>query len=105
MGIRDNRTDEAFALKVVEKEPMRVRLMLQQLAREATLLQTHADTPHVVQLLETTMTSTHMFLRFHICEDNLEDMAKAHGPMAEEDALRWLRQACLGVQALHACGV
>lgn len=79
--------------------------MLPQLAREASLLQTHAETPNIVQLLETTVTTTHMFLRFHICQENLEDMAKAQGPMAEDDALRWLRQACLGVQALHACGV
>jgi len=103
--VRDKVTSEAFALKMIEKEPMRVRLMLTQLAREASLLQVHAETPHIVQLLETTMTSTHMFLRFNLCQESLEDMAKDHGPMAEEEAFRWLRQACVGVQGLHATGV
>jgi len=103
--VRDKVTSEAFALKMIEKEPMRIRLMLPQLAREASLLQAHADTPHVVQLLETTMTSTHMFLRFNLCQESLEDMGNHHGPMPEEDAFRWLRQACVGVQGLHASGV
>lgn len=103
--IRDNRTGEAFALKVIEKEPMRVRLMLPQLAREASLLQAHADTPHVVQLLETTMTSTHVFLRFQLCHENLEDLSASQGPMSEKEAFGWLRQACLGVEALHASGI
>jgi len=103
--IRDKLTREVFALKVVEKEPMRVRLMLPQLAREASLLEAHADTPHVVQLLETTMTSTHAFLRFQLCPESLEDLSKENGPMMEEEAFRWLRQACQGVQGLHASGV
>jgi len=103
--IHDKSTGEAFALKVVEKEPMRVRLMLPQLVREATLLQAHTDTPHIVQLLETTMTSTHVFLRFQLCEQNLEEMSEREGPMSEEEAFRWFRQACVGVQGLHASGV
>merc|ERR1719313_2715050 len=74
--IRDVQSREAYALKVVEKEPLRVRLMLPQLAREASLLQAHADTPHVVQLLETTMTKTHVFLRFTLCKESLEDLSK-----------------------------
>lgn len=102
--IRDNHTDEAYALKVVEKEPMRVRLMLPQLAREASLLQAHCETPHVVQLLETTMTSTHVFLRFNLCKESLEDLSEEQGPMSEEEALRWFHQACLGVQGLHDRG-
>lgn len=103
--ISDIQTEEAFALKVVEKEPMRVRLMLQQLSREASLLQMHSDTPHVVQLLETTMTSTHVFLRFHLCQECLETMSVEHGPMTEQEAFKWFRQACLGVQGLHDTGV
>merc|ERR1719421_2783383 len=85
--IRDVQSREAYALKVVEKEPLRVRLMLPQLAREASLLQAHADTPHVVQLLETTMTKTHVFLRFTLCKESLEDLSKEQGPMSEEEAL------------------
>jgi serine/threonine protein kinase len=103
--VRDKCSEEAFALKVIEKEPMRIRLMLPQLAREASLLEAHSDTPHVVQLLETTMTTNHVFLRFPLCQESLEDLSKHHGSMSEEDAFRWLRQACLGVQGLHNTGV
>lgn len=103
--IQDLATGESFALKVVEKEPMRVRLMLPQLTREVHLLDAHADTPHVVELLETIMTTTHVFLRFPICQTNLEDLSKENGPMTEEEAFRWLRQACVGVEGLHASGV
>lgn len=103
--IRDKLTYEPFALKVIEKEPLRIRLMASQLAREVSLLQAHTDTPHVVQLLETTMTGTHVFLRFELCTQSLEDMSIEFGPMSEEEAFSWLRQACLGVQGLHASGV
>merc|ERR1719456_909261 len=51
------------------------------------------------------MTTTHVLLRFQLCQDNLEDLSARHGPMTEEEAFSWLRQACLGVQALHASGV
>lgn len=79
--------------------------MLPQLEREAMLLETHADTPHVVELLETIWTASHLFMRFPLCQESLEDLAAEHGPMSEEDAFRWFRQACLGVQGLHASGV
>merc|ERR1719375_1739 len=84
---------------------MKVRLMLPQLAREAALLQAHSDTPHIVQLLETTMTPTHVFLRFELCSENLEHISDEQGPMTEEEALNWFRQACVGVDNLHAAGV
>jgi len=103
--IRDKLTAEAFALKVVEKEPMRVRLMLPQLEREAALLEDFADAPHVVQLLECVKTNTHVFLRFNLCQENLEDLSAERGPMPEKEAFRWMRQACIGVQALHGSGV
>lgn len=103
--IRDKYTSEAFALKVIEKEPLRIRLMLPQLAQEASLMEAHAGTPHIVELLETTMTRTHMFLRFNLCQESLEDLSNRHGPMCEEDAFRWIRQACEGIRALHASGV
>merc|ERR550537_1827063 len=51
------------------------------------------------------MTPTHVFLRFQLYLENLEDLSQQHGPMTEEEAFRWLRQACLGVQGLHSTGV
>lgn len=103
--IRNKQTSEAFALKVIEIEPLRVRLMLPQLEREVSLLEAHAGTPHVVQLLAVTRTSTHIFLRFELCCQSLEELVIERGPMSEEEAFRWLRGACLGVQSLHAAGV
>jgi serine/threonine protein kinase len=103
--IRHKRTAEVFALKVVEKNPMRIRGMLPQLEREVALLEKHMDTPHVVQLLEVTKTVTHIFLRFDLCRQSLEDLSMEKGPMREDEAFSWLREACLGVQGLHASGV
>jgi len=103
--IQNKKTSEAFALKVIEIEPMRIRLMVPQLDREVQLMEEFTSGPHMAQLLEVTRTSTHVFLRFAICQQSLEDLAMDHGPMSEEDALNYLREACLGVQGLHAGGV
>lgn len=102
--IQSKHTDDAFALKVVEIEPMRIRLLSPQLEREVQLVQEFTDTPHVVQLLEVTRNSTHIFLRFDLCQKSVEDLATEQGPMREEEAFKWLREACLGVQHLHAGG-
>jgi serine/threonine protein kinase len=103
--IRSIETDEAFALKVVEKEPMRQRAMMPQLDREVVLLDAFSCSPHIIELLEVLHTSTHVFLRFELCEECVEDALDEAGPLAEEDAFGWFRQTCLGVQALHANGV
>jgi serine/threonine protein kinase len=103
-GIRDKQTSEKFALKVIEIEPMRVRHMLPQLEREVKFLEEFSDMPHIVEMLEVTRTKTHIFLRFELCQRSLEDLATNEGPMREEEAFLWLREACLGVQGLHASG-
>lgn len=100
--VKHRRTQEDYALKVVEKEPMRVRLMLPQLRREVAIVEEHSGTPHIVPLLEVTETQSHFFLRFELCKESLEDVSNRMGPMEEEEALRWLRQACLGVKELHS---
>jgi serine/threonine protein kinase len=104
--VTHKRTKEDFALKVIEKEPMRVRLLAQQLRREVELVEElSTGTPHVVQLLETTETATHFLLRFELCTTSMEDVSDMQGPMPEEQALQWMRQACLGVKEIHAKGV
>jgi len=100
--VKSRKTNEDYALKVVEKEPMRVRLMLPQLWREVAIVEEHSGTPHIVPLREVTETASHFFLRFDLCKESLEDVSNRRGPMEEEEALRWLRQACLGVKELHA---
>lgn len=103
--VRSVETQEAFALKVIEKEPMKARLMMAQVDREVALLEAHSASPHVVNLLEALQTSTHVFLRFELCRESMEEVIARTGPMAEEEAFSWLRQACLGVQALHTSGI
>jgi len=103
--VRHKKTQEDFALKVIEKEPMRVRMMLPQLIREVEIVGELSGTPHIVPLLEVTETFSHYFLRFELCNSSLEDVCNHKGPMTEEEAFRWLRQACLGVKELHANGV
>jgi serine/threonine protein kinase len=93
--VRSNETQEAFALKVIEKEPMRVRMMMEQVDREVALLEAHSASPHVVNLLEALQTSTHVFLRFELCRESLEEMVKRTGPLTEAEAFSWLRQACV----------
>jgi serine/threonine protein kinase len=103
--IQSKSTQKKFALKVIEKFPMQIRSLLPQLRREVETLKECADMPHVIRLHETIETPTHIFLRFELCKTSLEDLCIEGGPMKEEDSLRWLRQACLGLQELHANGI
>jgi len=104
--VLDRENNESYAMKVLEKEPMNIRLMMPQLQREVQILQAQSHgTPHVVQLMETTETATHVFMVFDLCQWSLEDYSTKHGPMDESEAFRWLRQACEGVRSLHASGV
>lgn len=103
--VKDKSTQEDFAMKVVEKEPMRIRGMLPQLQREVAIVADHADTPHIVKLLEIVETPVHFFLRFDLCKSSLEDICKAQGPIAEKAAFLWLKQACLGIKNLHENGI
>lgn len=104
--VTHKRTKGDFALKVIEKEPMRVRQLARQLQREVALMEElSTGSPHVVQLLETTETATHFLLRFELCPSCLEDVSDNQGPMPEDQAFQWLRQACLGVKEIHAKGV
>merc|ERR1719284_2089417 len=102
--IREKKTSELFALKVIEIEPMRARLMLDQLDREVAFLEEFSSTEHIVELLEVTKTKTHIFLRFELCQMSLEDVATKQGAMKEKEAFDWIRMVCLGVQGLHAEG-
>lgn len=103
--VRSVDTDEAFALKVVEKLPMRQRGMMPQLDREVALLDAYSETPHVIELLEVLHTASHVFLRFDLCSESMEDALEEAGPMTEDEAFAWFRQTCLGIQALHVNGV
>lgn len=104
--VRHKQSQKNFALKVIEKEPMAVRLLLPQLQREIQILQDLSHCPHIVELLEATETDSHAFLRFELCQASLEDVCAAKkGGMTEEEAFHWLRQACLGVKEMHENGV
>lgn len=100
--VMDRETYQYFALKMIEKEPMRIRNMLPQLKKEVTILEQVAGTPYIAQMLECTETKTHFFLRFDLCKYSLD---KLDGPMTEAEALGWLKQACLGLQEIHAMGI
>lgn len=103
--VRDRETQEEFALKMIEKEPMRCRMMLPQVKSEIAIAHECSGSQHINNLLEASETSTHFFLRFELCSYNLEQYSNQHGPMPEEEAFQWLRQACLGVKELHASGI
>lgn len=103
--IRHRNSGEAYALKVIEKHPLEIRAMLPQLKREVSLLEMHARTDNIVQLLEVVNTDSHVFMRFHLCQQNLEQLSEDVGSMKEQEALLWLREACRGVQGLHDTGV
>jgi serine/threonine protein kinase len=103
--VRNVATKERFALKVIEKEPMRIRGMLPQLYREVELLEDSTDMPHIVELLEVVETSTHIFLRFELCRYSLEDLVNEKGALPEAEAFSWMREVCLGLRALHANGI
>jgi serine/threonine protein kinase len=103
--IQSKSSMKKFALKVIEKRPMEIRLLLPQLVREVEALSECAHMPNIVRLHESTETSTHIFLRFELCKTSLEDLCIQKGPMEEEEALRWLHQSCLALQEMHANGI
>jgi serine/threonine protein kinase len=103
--IQSKSTMKKFALKVIEKRPMEIRLLLPQLSREVETLKECTDMPNIVRLHESIDTPTHIFLRFELCKTSLEDLCIKNGPMDEEEALRWLQQACVALQQLHANGI
>jgi len=103
--VKNRKTQEDYALKVVEKEPYKLRQLLAQLRREVSIVEEHSGTPHIVPLREVTETASHFFLRFDLCKESLDDVSNRRGPMEEEEALRWLRQACLGIKELHASDI
>lgn len=96
---------QKFALKVIEKMPLEIRQLMPQLSREVNIMTECKGAENIVQLLETTETSTHVFLRFELCKSSLEDLCTKQGPMKEEEAFQWLRQACVGLKELHASGI
>lgn len=100
--VRHNETGKDFALKMIEKEPLKIRNMSGVLKKEVAILQKLEGTPYINQLLESTETKTHFFLRFELCRYSLDN---CDGPLTEAEALRLLRQACLGLQELHSMGI
>lgn len=103
--VQDKDTNEHYALKVIEKEPVILRDMVPQVKREIQILKEHSGTPHIVQLLNVVETQHHWFLSFELCDVDLAKVCERDGPMTEEEAIQWLRQACQGVKELHMSGI
>jgi serine/threonine protein kinase len=103
--IQSKSSQKKFALKVIEKYPMEIRALLPQLMREVEVLKEFKNTPYIVRLHESIETPTHIFMRFELCRASLEEVCIKDGPMAEEDAFAWARQACFALRELHANGI
>jgi serine/threonine protein kinase len=103
--IQSRSSQKKFALKVIEKHPMEIRLLMPQLRREVETLKVCTNMPHVVRLHECIETPTHIFLRFELCRTSLEDLCIKKGAMEEEDAFMWARQTCLALREMHAHGI
>lgn len=103
--LRRRRDGHRLAVKVVEKAPLAARALLPQLYREIMHLREHAETPHVVQLREVVETRDYFFLCFELCARSLEEHVDDEGPLEEDEAFEWFRQALIGVRELHAGGI
>lgn len=101
LSVKNRRTDEPYALKVIEKQPMEVRNMMPQLQREVDILKA-VDHSNVVELHHVVDTPSHLFAFFELCWGSLEDLVHRRvGAMEEEDAVAWLKQVADGLQYLH----
>lgn len=102
--IRERKTGELFALKVVDKAPLVARNQVDALMREVSILKMHAHSPHVVRLHEFHEIAGRFYLVFDCCDQNLEDASQGR-PFRAKVAFEWLRQACEGLLVLHNSGV
>jgi len=104
---RSMKTGEHFALKVVEKEPLAVRGMLPQLARELGVQRgvRHRNALEAIDLAED---ATHAYLLLDLCVGGSVWQATHQFPnsiVPEPLAARWLCDATAGCAHLHDLGL
>jgi serine/threonine protein kinase len=99
--VKEIESGQSYALKMIEKEPMRIRAMIPQVKREIHIGTYMSGTPYITELVDTQEIQTHYFLRFALCRTSLDKVSKSNGPMSESETMSWLRMACKGVKELH----
>lgn len=107
LEVRNSRTGERHALKVVEKKPLAVRGMLQQLAREFGV-QRGVHHPNIVCALELAEDNTHAYLLLELCEGGSVWKATHSFPnscVPEDLTACWLYDATCGIAHLHDLGL
>lgn len=107
LEVHDSNTDERYALKVVEKQPLAVRGMLEQLAREFGV-QRGIQHPNIVRVVELLEDAQHAYLLLDLCVGGSLWHAAQQFPNSEVPAnltASWLREAASGVSHLHHLGL
>lgn len=105
--VRSRRSGEHYALKVVEKQPLAARGMLQQLAREFGV-QRGVRHPHTVQAVELAEDLAHAYLLLELCIGGSVWQATHRFPnsvVPEPTAAQWLSDATVGCAHLHELGL
>lgn len=105
--VRSRRSGEHYALKVVEKQPLAARGMLQQLAREFGV-QRGVRHPHTVQAVDLAEDASHAFLLLELCIGGSVWQATHKFPnsiVPESTAAQWLSDATVGCAHLHELGL
>lgn len=105
--VRSMTNGEHYALKVVEKQPLAVRGMLPQLAREFGV-QRGVRHPSMVEALELAEDSSHAYLLLNLCVGGSVWQATHGFPSSivpESLAAHWLCDATAGCAHLHDLGL
>eukprot|EP00747_Dinoflagellata_sp_TGD_P181794 gnl/TRDRNA2_/TRDRNA2_35753_c0_seq1.p1 gnl/TRDRNA2_/TRDRNA2_35753_c0~~gnl/TRDRNA2_/TRDRNA2_35753_c0_seq1.p1 ORF type:complete len:680 (+),score=89.57 gnl/TRDRNA2_/TRDRNA2_35753_c0_seq1:33-2042(+) len=103
----DSSNGERYALKVVEKQPLVARGMLQQLAREFGV-QREVNHPNIVRAVEMREDQSHAYLLLELCVGGSVWQATHSFPSSivkESIAAHWLRDAARGIAHLHSKGL
>mmetsp|Transcript_25462 Transcript_25462/g.85183 ORF Transcript_25462/g.85183 Transcript_25462/m.85183 type:complete len:507 (-) Transcript_25462:218-1738(-) len=107
LEVHDSSNDKRYALKVIEKEPLKKRGMFPQLAREFGV-QRALRHPNIAEVADLAEDATHAYMLLELCIGGSVWQA-THGFPAhivpETLAAHWLRGASRGTAHLHGHGI
>ncbi|CAE8609234.1 unnamed protein product [Polarella glacialis] len=101
--LRHISSGELFALKCVEKYPLRIRNMITQMHREVRIQQALSH-PNILRLVEVVDTGTYLFMVLEYCEKGavLHHVLNApNGRLPEAEAAHYFAQMVRGVDWMH----
>jgi eukaryotic-like serine/threonine-protein kinase len=102
------KTDERFALKILNAEVAQTPSARERFRREART-PARIDSDHVARVVDTDIAEDLGDAPFLVMEylrgDNFQDLSEELGPLPPQEVLVYLRQVALGLERAHAIGI